>query len=105
MTAKELGFDSSATTEEIYTRANELGLGLCPAEVGPQLRWQYSDQPKNKWLFVAMESIEISIANFHVFGLMHDEEGCWLFTNPCRPSDVFDADFHWVFTCSQQISS
>lgn len=40
-----LGFKQSPTRKEIISRALEKGYELCPAEVGPQLRWQYPDQP------------------------------------------------------------
>jgi len=39
-TVEQLGLMNGATTTEIYERAKELGLDLCSAEVGPQLRLQ-----------------------------------------------------------------
>ncbi|MBI4692031.1 MAG: hypothetical protein HY773_01110 [Candidatus Terrybacteria bacterium] len=45
MTVAELGFKDSATRKDIYERAIEFGLKLCPNEVGPALRLQYTDQP------------------------------------------------------------
>jgi hypothetical protein len=53
----ELGFKNGARLDQIYERAKELGLVPCPAEVGPQLRLQYQDQPNDEWLLVAMEPI------------------------------------------------
>ncbi len=53
----ELGFSNGATTEKIYEKAISVGLRLCPAEVGPQLRLQYVDQPNGEWLVVAMDPI------------------------------------------------
>ncbi|MCC7004435.1 hypothetical protein IT397_00745, partial [Candidatus Nomurabacteria bacterium] len=53
----QLGFPQGATTKEIYEKANELGLELCPAEVGPQLRLQYKDQPNEESLWIAMNAI------------------------------------------------
>ncbi len=42
----ELGFEGeTATLRNIYARAQLLGLRLAPAEVAPQLRLQYLDQP------------------------------------------------------------
>lgn len=41
-TVEQLGFPNGATTDEVYKRAEDLGLELCPAEVGPHLRLQYS---------------------------------------------------------------
>ncbi|MDO8664011.1 MAG: hypothetical protein Q7K44_00445, partial [Candidatus Liptonbacteria bacterium] len=53
----ELGFKNGAPRKDIYERAVSLGLELCPNEVGPQLRLQYTDQPKGEWLRIAMEPI------------------------------------------------
>ena len=50
----ELGFKKGANYSEICEKALCFELELCPAEVGPQLRLQYPDQPKNEWLGVAM---------------------------------------------------
>lgn len=44
-----LGFPQGAATAEIYARAEALGLGLCPLELGPHLRLQYLDQPEGYW--------------------------------------------------------
>src|SRR4051794_13974235 len=48
----DLGFQRFATYEQICARAHELGLELCPAEVGPQLRLQYLAQPCIHWLHI-----------------------------------------------------
>jgi len=53
-TVAQLGFSKGATTDEIYQKAEELGLELCPAEVGPQLRLQY---PGKEYMVVAMKQI------------------------------------------------
>jgi hypothetical protein len=52
----ELGFKEGATYSGICARALELGLELCPAEVGPALRLAYKDQPLGEWLIIAMEA-------------------------------------------------
>ena len=58
LSVSELGFkDEGATMKEIYARAQQLGLELCPAEVGPQLRLQYLDQPLGEFLHIAMKPI------------------------------------------------
>ena len=44
LSVRDLGFPNGATLPEIYKQANELGLQLCPPELGPYLRLEYADQ-------------------------------------------------------------
>ncbi|MHC0036943.1 helicase [Pseudoneobacillus sp. C159] len=46
LTVGNLGFPEGATMVQIYQRASELGLELCPLELGPHLRLEYLDQPE-----------------------------------------------------------
>jgi hypothetical protein len=46
LTVENLGFPDGATTDQIFNRAKELGLELCPIELGPYLRLDYLDQPE-----------------------------------------------------------
>jgi hypothetical protein len=46
ITVANLGFPEGATTPQIYKKASELNLELCPLEVGPYLRLKYRDQPE-----------------------------------------------------------
>lgn len=46
LTVGELGFPDGATTGQIFKRASELDLELCPLELGPHLRLVYLDQPE-----------------------------------------------------------
>jgi len=55
LSVAELGLGApSATLADIHARAMALGFELCPAEVGPQLRRQYLDQPLGEFLHIAM---------------------------------------------------
>lgn len=58
MSAAELGFKTdTASLADIFARAKQLGFGLAAAEVGPQLRLQYFDQPIGEFLIIGMEPI------------------------------------------------
>ncbi|MUK90631.1 helicase [Ornithinibacillus sp. L9] len=46
LTVGDLGFSDGATTPQIFKRAGELGLEMCPLELGPHLRLKYLDQPE-----------------------------------------------------------
>jgi hypothetical protein len=55
----ELGFQTdTASLADIYARARQLGFGLAAAEVAPQLRLQYFDQPIGEFLVIGMEPIK-----------------------------------------------
>ena len=77
-TVAELGLSDGGTLEEIYKKAEEQGLELCPAEVGPALRMAYKDQPKGEWLSIAMEPITDSYGFLRVFYVERDDDGLWL---------------------------
>jgi len=97
VSVKELGFKKGATRQEIYQRAQELGLKICPNEVGPQLRLQYENQPNGEWIVVAMEPISDSVGDlglFHVERVGHDR---WLFGNYGGHGYVWNADNEFVF--------
>ena len=102
VTVGELGFKNGATRKDIYDRAISLGLSLCPAEVGMQLRLQYEDQPKGEWLLVAMEPITGSGGGLDVFRVVRDDDDRWLGANYGHPGDVWNADDRWVFLRSKQ---
>jgi hypothetical protein len=54
----QLGLGSNgASFPEIHAHAMELGLGLCPPEVAPQLRIQYPDQKVGEYLLIGMKAL------------------------------------------------
>ncbi|UPJ53936.1 hypothetical protein IVB30_05395 [Bradyrhizobium sp. 200] len=58
VSAAELGFQTgTARLADIYARAQQLGFGLAAAEVAPQLRLQFLDQPMGEFL-IGMEPIK-----------------------------------------------
>lgn len=46
VTPNDLGFPDGATYQELVERAAGRGLSLCPLELGPHLRLQFTDQPE-----------------------------------------------------------
>lgn len=55
----QLGFTSDTVSlATVYARARQLGFELAAAEVGPQLRIQYLDQPMGEFLIIGMEPIK-----------------------------------------------
>lgn len=93
----ELGFKDGATRKDIYVRAQEFGLDLCPPEVGPQLRLQYTDQPKGEWLVIAMEPITVSDGYLGLFRVRHDEDVRWLRAVNGGPDDFWYGSHRFVF--------
>jgi hypothetical protein len=68
----ELGFQTDVVRlADVYARARQLGFGLAAAEVAPQLRLQYLDQPLGEFV-IAMDPIRtckgepviLTVANF-----------------------------------------
>ena len=94
----ELGFKDGATYGEICTRGQELGLDLCPAEVGPALREAYQDQPNGEWLIIAMEAITDSNGYLRVFGVERSGVGeLWLISSSGPPGLRWNASNRFVF--------
>lgn len=94
LTVKDIGFQNGATTEEIYKRAQELGLELCPAEVGPQLRLQYQG---GDWMLIAMKQISDRGGHPGVFSLDRGGGGLVLGAINAGPSGRWDPRIEFVF--------
>jgi len=59
VSAAELGFRTEiASLGQIYARAQQMGFELAAAEIAPQLRLQYFDQPIGEYLIIGMEPIK-----------------------------------------------
>jgi len=94
LTVKDLGFPSGATTDEIYKRGQELGLELCPAEIGPQLRLQYSGK---ELLLIAMKPIIDRDGDPSVFYLRWGGGRLRLDGNRAMPSHRWYPGYRFVF--------
>lgn len=98
----DLGFTKNPTTDEIYARAKELGLELCPAETGPHLRLKYEEvfqreQPMNEYLRVAMKQITGSDGGPGVFNVGRGADGFWLDDAWAKSTDRWILGARFVF--------
>lgn len=93
----ELGFNAGAKYQKIRTKAQKLGLRLCPAEVGPQLRLQYKDQPKGEGLRVAMEAVTDSNGHRGIFAVCHFNDEFLLYGITGSPERFYDDFCRFVF--------
>ena len=93
-TVEQLGFPEEATTDEIYAKAEELGLELCPAEVGPQLRLQNTSK---EWMLIAMKQITDRDGNPNVFDLDLDGDQPTLYGRYIKPGSRWHSLSKFVF--------
>jgi hypothetical protein len=93
----ELGFKDGAHYNDICARAVEMGLELCPAEVGPTLRLAYADQPKNECLRIATEAIIDSDGYLFIFAVEHVDGELWLRGYFGHPASFWYAVHRFVF--------
>ena len=98
LTVADLGFPQGATTEDIYQRAQELGLELCPPETGPELRLKAdTEQRFGKYMNIAMKQIAGSSGNPSVFYLYRTTDVQWLNAYDARASGGWNAGDPFVF--------
>jgi len=101
LTPADLGLPPRVTRKQIYDAALARGLALCPAEVGPALREQYTEQPEDEELLVAMEPIKNSVGTPVVFNLgRHGDALCFRALSG-SPGIQWAPRFRWVFVCSR----
>lgn len=112
LTVKNLGLSNKAPTlDEIYKRAEELGLELCPAEVGPRLQLQMQNFTKDsmRWLqnslAIAMKQIDDRANYPNIFyldnsNLLEDnyENNLFLSARNALPSSKWRLNDRFVFS-------
>jgi len=97
LTIADLGFKTSATTDQIYERAQALGLELCPPDTGPNYRLKYKDQPLGEYLRIGMKQIAGSGGYPRVFELGRSGDGLWLSGFWAEPGGMWNPDRGFVF--------
>ncbi len=96
------GYDTTKEYSFICEYAKRAGLDLCPAEVGPQLRLQYTDQPKNEWVRIAMEPIADSKGRPSLFVVGRFNEPELVSYDHVYPSSYFHPTELFAFVCSKE---
>ena len=98
----ELGLESEAVSlADVYSRARRIGLVLCPAEVGPQLRLDYANQPLGEVLHIAMEPVATYAGDLTILALMNAGTGPLLIGSDGRPDFTIPRTFRFVFALPQ----
>ncbi len=87
LSVADLGFKSSATIDQIYERAEALGLELCPPDTGPNYRLKHKGQPLNEWIRIGMKQIADPNGHPFIFDLVRYDDGLWLFYDWARPDN------------------
>ena len=107
---RNLGFPKGATRPQIFDKANQLDLKLCPLELGPYLRLNYRDQPegylgkpswKNRSPYGAIKIASEILSDDEYFPkgfyLRKIEGVLWLRGYIADDLHVYDPDDHIIF--------
>lgn len=116
ITVANLGFPQGATVDRICERAVQLGMSLCPLELGPHLRLQYRDQPEGHIghppsqhrappdsLTIASPPISEDDNTPKGFYLRRIDGVLWLRGYRSGPEHIYSPEDHFVFTVSSNV--
>jgi hypothetical protein len=96
--AAELGVESDKSSlSDVYERARQAGLELCPAEVAPQLRLDYRDQPLGDALNIAMEPVATHSGEPTILALVNFGTGLALIGSDGRSEFMVPRTWRFVF--------
>jgi hypothetical protein len=93
----QLGLGKIARRDIIYKQIKRFGLELCPPEVGPLLRIQYTDQPNGEWLLIGMNSICCSPRDPRIFDVGRGDSGLWLISYDGAGGRTWGTSYQWIF--------
>jgi hypothetical protein len=94
----DLGFGAKSThLADLYARAIRFGFGLCPAEVAPQLRLQYLNQPLGEFLRIAMKPAATGGGEFAVLIVGNGGAGLEIIGADARPEFTVPPAARFVF--------
>ena len=95
--ASELGVEFESGLADVYKRAKKFGLTLCPAEIGPQLRLDYRDQPVGEALDIAMEPVATYSGALTILALVNFGSGLALIGGDGRSDATVPRARRFVF--------
>lgn len=93
----DLGLRGTPTIDKVYARAKELGLDLCPAELGVYQRLKDKNQPLGEWYYIGMKQIIDRHGYPYVFCLVRREDGLWLDDDWAGADHRWYPEFRFVF--------
>ena len=96
-TVKELRFEKATRYDKICARIVEFGYDLCGPWDGPLLRLQYSKQPLDEWLWMAMNPLRNLHGHLNIFDVGHGVDGLWLISLYGDPGILFNPEGRFVF--------
>jgi len=97
LSAANLGVESESSLADVYKRARQAGLELCPAEVGPQLRLDYRNQPLGEALNVAIEPVATYSGDLAILTLVNWGTGLALIGRDGRSESMVSRTSRFVF--------
>src|SRR5262245_49313163 len=100
LSAADLGVESESSLADVYKRAGQAGLELCPAEVGPQLRLDYRNQPLGEALDVAIEPVATYSGDLTILTLVNWGTGLALIGRDGRSESMVSRTSRFVFALS-----
>jgi hypothetical protein len=103
VSAAELGVEWEAALADVYKKAKQFGLTLCPAEVGPQLRLDYRDQPRGESLNIAMEPVATYSGEPTILSLVNFGSGLALVGSNGRFEFMVPRYFRFVFALPEKL--
>ena len=93
---KDLGFTEKPSTNQLYGRAREFGLGLCPPDVG--LYYKLQNQAHDEGVsFVAMKEIRDSNRTPNVFAIEDDGGVVVLYGTSAKGRERWNTDSSFIF--------
>jgi len=88
---------SYSSTYKIFERAKELGLELCPPEVGPYYVLKYKDQLKDAFQ-IGMKPIDGSDGDPHIFEIALGPDGLYFGAPNANPMQQWDPRSEFIFS-------